>query len=135
MPLSGKTACHAHYGDRVQARIEHDLLDVDNLGCRHQGWGTGSYGDRQGPMVRMLKRVSNPNVSRVRRTTSALGVATVAGRAAKRRQKNKAAVALGKLGGRKGGLTRAKNLTAAERSAIAKKAAHARWNGRKKRKK
>lgn len=86
-------------------------------------------------MVRMLKRVSNANVSSVRKTTSALGVATVARRAAKRPAKNKAAVALGKLGGRKGGLTRAKNLTAAQRSAIAKKAAHARWNGRRKKRK
>jgi hypothetical protein len=48
-------------------------------------------------MVRMLKRVSNVNVTRVRKTTSALGVATVAARAAKRPAKNKAAVALGKL--------------------------------------
>jgi hypothetical protein len=44
-------------------------------------------------------------------------------------------VALGKLGGRKGGLTRAKNLTARERTAIAKKAANARWNGGKKKRK
>jgi hypothetical protein len=83
----------------------------------------------------MLKRVSNANVSRVRKTTSVLGVTTVARRAAKRPAKNKAAVALGKLGGRKGGLTRAKNLTAQERSAIAKKAANARWNGRRKKRK
>jgi hypothetical protein len=83
----------------------------------------------------MLKRVSNVNVTRVRKTTSALGVATVATRAAKRPAKNKAAVALGKLGGRKGGLTRAKNLTAQERSAIARKAAKARWNGRRKKRK
>jgi hypothetical protein len=87
-------------------------------------------------MVRMLKRVSNVNVSRVRKTTLALGVATADGRVHSRPKKNKAAVALGKLGGRKGGLTRARNLTAAERSAIAKKAAKARWKAaRKKRKK
>lgn len=41
--------------------------------------------------------------------------------------KNPAAVALGKLGGKKGGKARAAKLTAAERSAIAKKAAKARW--------
>lgn len=41
--------------------------------------------------------------------------------------KNPHAVALGKLGGRKGGLTRAKNLTAKRRKEIAKKAAAARW--------
>lgn len=41
--------------------------------------------------------------------------------------KNPAAVALGKLGGSKGGKARAKSLNAAQRSAIAKKAATARW--------
>jgi len=41
--------------------------------------------------------------------------------------KNPAAVALGKLGGAKGGAARAKKLTAEQRSAIAKKAAAARW--------
>jgi hypothetical protein len=42
--------------------------------------------------------------------------------------KNPAAVALGRLGGRKGGLARAKALSAKKRSAIAKRAARARWN-------
>jgi hypothetical protein len=42
-------------------------------------------------------------------------------------QKNPAAVALGKLGGRKGGPARAKKLSAEERKAIAQKAARARW--------
>jgi hypothetical protein len=41
--------------------------------------------------------------------------------------KNPAAVALGKLGGRKGGLARAKKLTPEQRKAIAEKAARARW--------
>lgn len=41
--------------------------------------------------------------------------------------KNPAAVALGRLGGLKGGRARAEKLTAAERSAIAKRAAAARW--------
>lgn len=41
--------------------------------------------------------------------------------------KNPAAVALGKLGGAKGGKARAQKLTPAQRSAIAKKAAKARW--------
>jgi hypothetical protein len=45
-------------------------------------------------------------------------------------KKNPAAVALGKLGGRKGGLTRAANLTAKRRSEIAKKAARTRWRSR-----
>jgi hypothetical protein len=42
--------------------------------------------------------------------------------------KNPAAVALGKLGGAKGGKARASKLSPARRKAIAKKAATARWN-------
>ena len=41
--------------------------------------------------------------------------------------KNAAAVALGKLGGAKGGRSRAAKLSPAKRKAIAKKAAAARW--------
>jgi len=43
------------------------------------------------------------------------------------RKKNPHAVALGKMGGSKGGKRRAANLTPEERSASAKKAALARW--------
>jgi hypothetical protein len=42
-------------------------------------------------------------------------------------EKNAAAVALGRLGGLKGGKARAKKLSPAERSAIARKAASRRW--------
>jgi hypothetical protein len=42
-------------------------------------------------------------------------------------KKNKHAVALGKLGGKKGGTQRAKNLTPAERSAIARLGGLKRW--------
>lgn len=45
--------------------------------------------------------------------------------------KNPHAVALGKLGGTKGGKARAANLSAARRKAIARKAAKARWSGMK----
>jgi hypothetical protein len=41
--------------------------------------------------------------------------------------RNAAAVALGRLGGQKGGKARAAKLSAARRKAIAKKAAAARW--------
>ena len=41
--------------------------------------------------------------------------------------KNAAAVALGKLGGKKGGAARAAKLTPEQRSEIAKKAAQGRW--------
>lgn len=43
--------------------------------------------------------------------------------------KNPAAVALGRLGGLKGGKARAEKLTSAQRSDIAKKAALKRWHG------
>lgn len=45
-----------------------------------------------------------------------------------KREKNPAAVALGRLGGQKGGNARAAKLSAAQRKAIAKKAASARWS-------
>jgi hypothetical protein len=43
-------------------------------------------------------------------------------------EKNPAAVALGRLGGLKGGKARASKMTPEERSASAHKAAQARWN-------
>lgn len=49
---------------------------------------------------------------------------------ARDRPKNPAAVALGKLGGPKGGRARAKALSPDRRSEIARKAAIARWKGR-----
>ena len=42
-------------------------------------------------------------------------------------EKNPAAVALGRLGGRKGGKARAAKLTPEQRKAIAEKAARSRW--------
>jgi hypothetical protein len=42
-------------------------------------------------------------------------------------EKNPAAVQLGRLGGKKGGLARAQKLTKEQRSEIARKAAQARW--------
>lgn len=46
------------------------------------------------------------------------------------REKNPAAVALGRLGGKKGGPARAAKLSPERRSEIARKAAKARWEGR-----
>jgi hypothetical protein len=51
-------------------------------------------------------------------------------RSSKPKRKNPAAVALGKLGGAKGGRARAEKLSARKRKAIAKKAAAARWQKR-----
>ena len=44
--------------------------------------------------------------------------------------KNPAAVALGRLGGKKGGPARARKLSAQERSDIARKAAESRWKNK-----
>lgn len=46
------------------------------------------------------------------------------------RVKNEAAVALGRLGGMKGGAARAAKLTPEQRSEIAKKAAQGRWKSK-----
>lgn len=46
--------------------------------------------------------------------------------------KNPAAVALGRMGGLKGGPARAKRLSRSERRRIAKKAANTRWKAKKK---
>jgi hypothetical protein len=56
---------------------------------------------------------------------------TVAPDAEPPKEKNPAAVALGRLGGLKGGKARAEKLTAAKRAAIARKAAKARWANQK----
>lgn len=49
------------------------------------------------------------------------------------KRKNPHAVALSRLGARKGGLARAAKLTAQERREIARKAAQTRWKARKER--
>jgi hypothetical protein len=51
----------------------------------------------------------------------------IAAEASKPKEKNPAAVALGRLGGAKGGKARAAKLSKKKRSEIAKKAAAARW--------
>ena len=51
----------------------------------------------------------------------------ILGHMKKPRRKNPHAAALGRLGGSKGGTARMKSLSAAERSALARKAARARW--------
>ncbi len=48
--------------------------------------------------------------------------------------KNPAAVSLGRLGGKRGGLARARKLSAQQRKKIAQKAAATRWAGKKKKK-
>ena len=61
-----------------------------------------------------------------------VGAATESGKPTKKKvpEKNPAAVALGRLGGLKGGAARARKLSPKKRTAIAKKAAKARWGTR-----
>ncbi len=54
--------------------------------------------------------------------------ASIVKEAAAEGEKNPAAVALGRLGGKKGGPARAEKLSPDQRIEIAKKAAKARWN-------
>jgi hypothetical protein len=68
----------------------------------------------------MTKRPTDPN----RLAKQVLGEAIA------NAEKNPAAVALGRLGGLKGGKARADKLSEGQRSEIAKKAAAARWKDR-----
>jgi hypothetical protein len=56
-----------------------------------------------------------------------IAAAIVAKTASAKPKKNRAAMALGRLGGLKGGKARAESLSAARRKEIAKKAATSRW--------
>jgi hypothetical protein len=71
----------------------------------------------------MPKKDLNQTAANIMRLTT--------GEAAPELAKNPAAVALGRLGGLKGGKARASTLSAKKRSEIAKKAAAARWYKRK----
>ena len=88
---------------------------VDNLA---QLWHAGG----------MPKRSSNKRPRDLNSLASQI-VQEATGSSAKRDEsgKNPAAVALGRLGGQKGGKARAAKLSPTERSEIAKKAAAARW--------
>jgi hypothetical protein len=79
----------------------------------------------------MPKRSSKPKApSDVNQLASSI-LAQVTGNASAS-DKNPAAVALGRLGGLKGGKARAESLSAKRRSEIAKKAARGRWKAAKK---
>lgn len=73
----------------------------------------------------MPKRSSKPDPDENVAAFDAVGRLTGAETA-----KNPAAVALGRLGGKKGGAARAKKLSAKRRAEIARKAARARWKER-----
>tara|TARA_B100000315_G_C14563195_1_gene581579 strand:+ start:910 stop:1143 length:234 start_codon:yes stop_codon:yes gene_type:complete len=73
----------------------------------------------------MPKRTSNKDINQI----AAFIVDSVTKQPSKKvPQKNPAAVALGRLGGLKGGKARAEKLSAKRRKEIAKKAAQSRWS-------
>lgn len=69
-----------------------------------------------------------PKESRTKRTDVNILASGIVDEATQSTNKNPAAVALGRLGGLKGGKARASKLTPNQRCEIAKKAARARWN-------
>jgi len=73
----------------------------------------------------MPKRSSKPPQDENEAAVQA--VARLTGAQVAKPEKNPAAVALGRLGGAKGGPARARKLTAKRRAEIARKAARARW--------
>lgn len=82
------------------------------------------------------KRPTDPNLLAAMIVAEAIGApgeemaAAAPTEPTRRPEKNPAAVALGRLGGLKGGKARAAKLSAARRKAIARKAASARWGPR-----
>jgi len=84
-----------------------------------------------GDTVKHPKRPRDPN--QLAKTIADLATGEVSESLAESK-KNPHAVELGRLGGLKGGNARAKKLSKARRSKIAKKAANARWHKRSKKK-
>jgi hypothetical protein len=78
-------------------------------------------------MAKPSNKSEDPNVSAFSIVQQATGQTTPRPASSPKPQKNPAAVALGRLGGLKGGKARAKILTQKQRSEIAKIAAEARW--------
>jgi hypothetical protein len=76
--------------------------------------------------MKKVKKSSDINVTAFRVVQAATEEPTEVKTLSK--EKNPAAVALGRLGGLKGGKARAEKLSAKKRKAIAQKAAKARWS-------
>ena len=83
-----------------------------------------------GPVPASMLSCGMPNRSRKPSDPNALAAAIVQ-EATEPKQKNPAAVALGKLGGLIGGPARARSLPSRRRREIARMAAKARWNSKK----
>lgn len=85
---------------------------------------------RRSSTTKPPERPRNADVNRLTRflVDAATGAVPREAPAPPEPEKNPAAVALGRLGGAKGGKARAAALSKKERAAIAKKAAKARWS-------
>lgn len=96
-------------------------VELGRLGAAYR-WGSATLGI-------MPKNSSNADMNQVakRILDEATGDEPKTEAPPQPAKKNKAAVALGKLGGVKGGAARAASLTPEQRSEIAKKAAAGRW--------
>jgi hypothetical protein len=82
------------------------------------------YDDR---MTKKKKPATDVNVTAFEILRAATGEPSTTPQKKDQPEKNPAAVALGRLGGLKGGKARAQKLTKAQRTAIAKMAARKRW--------
>ena len=112
--------------DLVSNRVTPPISGVDNLAI----WGTGRHRfwrlDYGMPKRSSTTNPEQPDPNQVARSI----VDQVAESADQQPEKNPAAVALGRMGGKKGGPARAAKLSAEERSEIARKAAKERWRSR-----
>jgi hypothetical protein len=97
------------------------------FGVKHDSWHTRNMPKRSSTP----KRPSDPNLLARQIVEEAIGEPLtdkkVLSFPKRQSEKNPAAVALGKLGGMKGGKARAEKLTPVERKQIAQRAARARW--------
>lgn len=78
-----------------------------------------------------IKPAKSPRRPKAKQDAEDIDRAAGEGMVTQPQEKNPAAVALGKLGGKKGGPARAAKLSKSRRSEIAKEAAKARWKKRK----
>lgn len=106
--------------------------DVTDVAILAPNWGTIQLyldaGSNAAYYSVMPKRSSTKKIADINLlAASVVARATEESAPAVKPEKNPAAVALGRLGGLKGGKARAEKLTAKKRSEIAKKAAEARW--------
>jgi hypothetical protein len=114
----------------VSANADHGFMkETVNVWSRKSGITSASCAARTHPSNELLSKQARPALGNKLATiwyTLIIKLSNAMPRP-KKHVKNSAAVALSKLGASKGGLARAKKLSAEERSRIARKAARSRW--------